>query len=150
MGKKGFTIIELLIVIAVIAILVGIALPRFKGMRDEGNIAKAKGELRTLQTAVESYRIHDGAYPAAAGWQDTLIAAKPQIISAAMVDPFGAASAQYVLVLSSGTTGHFYAIYSVGPVAGASVTGVDDTTGAVTESAITCIYISNGTPDTTP
>ncbi|MCX5698454.1 MAG: type II secretion system protein [Candidatus Omnitrophica bacterium] len=148
--RKGFTIIELLIVIAVISILVGIALPRFKGMRDEGNIAKAKGELRTLQTAIESYRIHNGAYPAAAGWQTTLLSAKPQIISAAMVDPFGLASAQYVLVLSNDTTGHFYAIYSVGPVAGASVTAVDDITGVATESAPTCIYVSNGTPDTTP
>jgi ornithine carbamoyltransferase len=62
--KKGFTLIEMLIVIAVISILIGIALPRFKGMQDEGNIAKAKGELRTLQTAVESYRIHNTAYPA--------------------------------------------------------------------------------------
>ena len=57
--RKGFTILELLIVIAVIAILVGIALPRFKGMQDEGNIARAKGELRMLTTAVESYYIHN-------------------------------------------------------------------------------------------
>ncbi|UCD15446.1 MAG: prepilin-type N-terminal cleavage/methylation domain-containing protein, partial [Candidatus Omnitrophota bacterium] len=60
MNKKrkvlmGFTLIELLIVIAVISILLSIALPRFRGMQEEGNIAKAKGELRTLQTAVESY-----------------------------------------------------------------------------------------------
>src|SRR3989339_339671 len=59
--KKGFTLIELLIVIAVISILIGIALPRFKGMQDEGNIAKATGELRTLKTAVESYYIHNNS-----------------------------------------------------------------------------------------
>ena len=61
--RKGFTIIELLIVIAVISILVGIALPRFRGMREEGLIAQAKGELRTIQTALESYFIHNNAYP---------------------------------------------------------------------------------------
>ncbi len=152
MGKKGFTIIELLIVIAVIAILVGIALPRFKGMRDEGNIAKAKGELRSLQTAVESYRIHYGAYPATgATWQTVLTSAIPQIISAALIDPFSSPAAQYPLVLSSGISGNFYAIYSVGAAAtAATVTAVDNTTGIATESATSCIYVSNGTPDTTP
>ena len=40
--SSGFTLIELLIVVAVISILISIALPRFKGMQDEGNIAKAK------------------------------------------------------------------------------------------------------------
>lgn len=149
--KKGFTIIELLIVIAVIAILVGIALPRFKGMRDEGNIARAKGELRTLQTGVESYRIHTGAYPAAANFQTTLVNATPQIISAAMNDPF-TANTPYTLVLSNGTTGNFYAIYSVGPGGNGSVTAVNDTTGAVSENnGASCIYVSNGSvPDTQP
>ena len=152
-GSKGFTIIELLIVIAVIAILVGIALPRFKGMRDEGNIARAKGELRTLQSAVESYRIHTGTYPATgATWQTALTGATPQIVSAAMNDPFAAAGTQYVLVLSSGTGGNFYAIYSVGPAANGAVSAVSDTTGAVTETnGTSCIYVGNGsTPDTQP
>lgn len=72
--KKGFTLIELLIVIAVISILIGIALPRFKGMQEEGKIAQAKAELRTLQTAVESYYIHNNnTYPATgAAWQTAL------------------------------------------------------------------------------
>ena len=151
-NKKGFTIIELLIVIAVIAILVGIALPRFKGMRDEGNITRATGELRSLQSAVESYRIHTGAYPAAAAFETTLVGATPQIISSAMNDPFAAAGTPYVLVLSSGTTGNFYAIYSVGPGGNGSVSAVDNTSGAVTEAnGASCIYVSNGsTPDTQP
>ena len=150
-NKKGFTIIELLIVIAVIAILVGIALPRFKGMRDEGNITRAKGELRTLQTAVESYRIHYGVFPAAAGFETTLVGATPQIISSVMNDPFAAAT-PYVLVLSSGTTGNFYAIYSVGPGANGLVSAVNDTTGIVTEThGESCIFVSNGSvPDTQP
>jgi prepilin-type N-terminal cleavage/methylation domain-containing protein len=52
--KKGFTLVELVIVISVIAILVGIALPRLRGMLDEGNTAKGASELRALQAAVES------------------------------------------------------------------------------------------------
>src|SRR3990167_8472314 len=96
---KGFTLIELLIVIAVIAILIGIALPRFKGIQDEGNISKAKGELRTLQTAVESYYIHTAnVYPAAIA-NLTAAATKPIIVTTIPDDPFAAAATDYTYVV---------------------------------------------------
>jgi len=143
--KRGFTLIELMIVIAVIAILVGIALPQFRGMQEEGLIAQAKAELMTLKTAVESYYVHTGAYPAdSATWQSALISASPIIVRAALTDPFSSASAQYQLVYS--TSGEYYAIYSVGTSGSATVTAVS-ATGAVTEDASTCIYVSNGEED---
>ena len=78
--KRGFTLIELMIVMAVIAILIGIALPQFRGMQEEGLVAQAKAELMTLKTAVESYYIHTGAYPTdSATWQSVLISASPII-----------------------------------------------------------------------
>ena len=55
LSNKGFTLIEILIVITLIIIIAGIALPRFVGVSDEGKRAKASAELRTLQTALESY-----------------------------------------------------------------------------------------------
>ncbi len=143
--RSGFTLIDLLIVMAVIAILIGIALPRFKGMQDEGNIAKAKSELRLLQTAVESYYIHTGAYPTdSATWQTALTSASPLIVGAVLIDPF-TTSAQYQLVYSA-SPGEYYAIYSVGTTGSATFTAVS-TAGAVTESVSTCIYVSNGEED---
>lgn len=146
-SRKGFTILELLIVIAVIAILVGIALPRFKGMQDEGNIAKAKGELRTLQTAVESYIMHNAATPPAA--LSDLIAATtvPSIVKVLPTDPFNAGNDYGYLVNSS-----YYAIWSVGPNANGLVASVNATTGALVETnGSSCIFVTNGTPnDTTP
>ena len=136
-GKKGFTIIELLIVIAVIAILVGIALPRFKGMKDEGNYAKAKGELKTLKTAVESYYIHSNAYPAALS---NAAAATPSIIAVVPIDAFGTAAYGYGV----SPNGNYYALWSVGPGGTATVTGIANT-GAITGSAGDDIYVSNGT-----
>lgn len=137
--KKGFTIIELLIVIAVIAILIGIALPRFKGMRDEGNMAKAKGELRTLQTAVESYYVHNNIYPAA--FPDDLEDATPQIIGeTAPTDPFKTGTDYN---FADSPNGNYYAIWSVGPGGTASITGIDDN-GDITGNAGDDIYISNG------
>ncbi|MCX5679067.1 MAG: type II secretion system protein [Candidatus Omnitrophica bacterium] len=143
-SSKGFTILELLIVIAVIAILVGIALPRFKGMKDEGSIAKAKGELRTLQTAVESYYIHNSnTYPA--NIAAALTGATPQIIAVAPTDPFGGAAYGYLLASP------YYIIWSKGP-AGDGVASVT-TAGVASETTdgASCIYVTNGSPaDTTP
>jgi len=142
--KNGFTIIELLIVIAVISILVGIALPRFRGMQEEGKIAQVKGELRTLQTAVESYYIHNNnTYPASgATWQSVLVNATPLIIGAALADPFNGA-AQYGYATDGGTPVKYYVIYSVGISGGGSASV--STAGVVTEvNGTSCIYASNG------
>ena len=143
--KKGFTLIELLIVIAVISILIGIALPRFKGMQDEGNIAKAKGELRTLQTAVESYYIHNcQTYPSALSVLNT---ATPSIVTATPTDPFDSASGGYGYV-RGGTNNKFYVIFSDGPGGNGSATIASD---AVSETnGSSAIYVSNAGTDTQP
>lgn len=146
--KRGFTIIELLIVIAVISILIGIALPRFKGMQDEGNIARAKGELRTLQTAVESYYIHNNnIYPAtgSAALQTALAAATPSIINYVPTDPFSSTGADYVYVMG-GTNSKFYIIYSVGT--GGNGSAVITLDAVVETNGASCIYVSNMSQDT--
>jgi prepilin-type N-terminal cleavage/methylation domain-containing protein len=144
-GCKGFTLIELLIVIAVISILIGIALPRFKGMQDEGNIAKAKGELRTLQTAVESYYIHNSnAYPSALS---SLTSATPNVVSSIPTDPFSSSGAAYGYV-RGGTNNKFYVIYSVGPVGNGSATITSDAVAETNGSS--CIYASNAGQDAQP
>ena len=74
--KKGFTLIELLIVVAIIAILAAIAIPNFLAAQVRAKVSRAKGELATLTTALESYTIDNNAYPpdwvggtsAAPGW----------------------------------------------------------------------------------
>ena len=142
---KGFTLIELLIVIAVISILIGIALPRFKSMQDEGNIARAKGELRTLQTAVESYYIHNSlAYPTALS---ALTSATPQVLSTIPTDPFSATSAAYGYV-RGGTNNKFYVIYSVGVGGNGSATITSDA--VVETNGSSCIYASNAGSDAQP
>jgi len=148
--KRGFTLIEILIVIAVIAILMGIALPRFKGMQDEGNIAKVKGELRTLKTAVESYYIHNNnAYPAtgAAALQTALASATPSIIDYVPTDPFSSSGADYVYVMG-GTNSKYYIIYSAGP--GGNGSAVITSDAVVETNGSSCIYVSNMSEDTQP
>lgn len=142
MKTKGFTLIEILIVIAVISILIGIALPRFRGMQEEGNITKAKGELRTLQTAVESYYIHNNnTYP---GSLANVITQRPAIVTTMPTDPFSGTNYGY----STGGT-NLYVLYSVGPAGNGSATV--STNGTLTENnGNSCIYIANFQTDTTP
>jgi len=137
--KKGFTLIELIIVIAVISILIGIALPRFRGMQDAGYVAQAKGELRTLQTAVESYYIHNNeTLPTT--FPDDLEGDTPNVIgTTAPTDPFNSGN-DY----GWNTSGKYYVIYSAGPDGNGSAT--IDANGVVTEvNGNSCIYVSNGT-----
>lgn len=54
--RSGFTLIELLIVIAIILILISIALPNFLEAKVRAHVTKIKGEMHSLQIALESYR----------------------------------------------------------------------------------------------
>jgi prepilin-type N-terminal cleavage/methylation domain-containing protein len=61
--KAGFTLIELLIVVAIIAILAAIAVPNFLEAQARSKVSRAKADLRSLATALESYYVDENAYP---------------------------------------------------------------------------------------
>lgn len=146
MIKKGFTILELLVVIAVISILIGIAVPRIKGMQDEANRTKAEAEVRTLQTAIESYYINQtpNAYPATSTTlgNSTLKSAKPLIVSEVLYDPFLATSTEYNYIRSSNAK--YYVILSVGIDGTADITGINDL-GVLQGTNDDDLFATNGT-----
>ena len=55
-NKKGFTLVELLIVIVILGILAAIVIARFAGATKESKEANLKGNLRTLRAAVETFK----------------------------------------------------------------------------------------------
>jgi len=83
---KGFTLIEIIIVMAVVAILLAAIIPAFQGMQDEGALSKAEAELQTLKTAVISYKRHNGSFPA--NIAAALTGASPKILTEILEDPF--------------------------------------------------------------
>jgi general secretion pathway protein G len=61
--RHAFTLIELLIVVAIIAILAAIAVPNFLEAQTRAKVSRAKNDLRTLATALEAYNVDNNAYP---------------------------------------------------------------------------------------
>jgi prepilin-type N-terminal cleavage/methylation domain-containing protein len=68
-GNKGFTLIELLIVVAIIAILALIAVPNFLEAQTRARVARVKSDMRSLATALESYRVDYNGVPQYDSWE---------------------------------------------------------------------------------
>jgi prepilin-type N-terminal cleavage/methylation domain-containing protein len=118
--RRGFTLIEMLIVMAVVSILIAIIIPSYRGMQNDAWIAKAEKEAQTIQAAVESYYRHHNEYPAGL---DALLAAKPTIINKMLEDPWKTDETNSSYGYLTGTLsgfGAYYIIYS------RSIDGVDD------------------------
>ncbi len=61
--SKGFTLVELLIVISIIGVLTTLLMANFIGVRQRARDAQRKSDLRQIQSAFELYRSDQGSYP---------------------------------------------------------------------------------------
>ena len=62
-GSRGFTLIELMVVIVILGILAGLIIPRIMGRPDEARQAKARIMIEGIETALKLYRLDNGFYP---------------------------------------------------------------------------------------
>lgn len=59
----GFTLIELMVVMVILAILAGLIVPRIMGRPEEARRTKAAIQLQSLETALKLYNLDNGSYP---------------------------------------------------------------------------------------
>jgi prepilin-type N-terminal cleavage/methylation domain-containing protein len=60
---KGFTLIELVIVVAIIAVLAAIAVPNLIAAQTRAKVSRVKADLRSAATCMETYAVDNNAYP---------------------------------------------------------------------------------------
>lgn len=74
-NRRGFTIVELLVVIVVVAVLAAISVIAYNGIQGRARDAQRIQDMKTIQKALELYKVTHGGYPPtivtpdAAGWE---------------------------------------------------------------------------------
>jgi general secretion pathway protein G len=76
--SRGFTLIEIMVVITILGILAALIVPRVVGRTDDARVAAAKQDIASLLQALKLYRLDNGAYPSTEQGLKALLA-KPTI-----------------------------------------------------------------------
>ncbi len=138
-GERGFTLIELMIVVAIIAILAGILIPNFVNARAQAQTSACESNLRAIATAMELYYADNQHYPDAGAVPDALNTATVTYLSNTPRDPADASAtpAKYTFTVPTGD-GQSYLILCPGTHAATTLAKINKDDGTGKSSGTLC------------
>jgi general secretion pathway protein G len=72
--NRGFTLIEIMVVIVILALLAALVGPRIMGRSDDAKIADAKVQIRNIESALKLYKLDNSVYPSTEQGLQSLVA----------------------------------------------------------------------------
>ena len=98
-SRRGFTLVELLLVLVILGILASLVLPKFTGRTEQARITAAQTQISTFGTALDAFEVDTGSYPRGQDGLNQLVAAPadvpnwrgPYLKSEIPLDPWGRA-----------------------------------------------------------
>jgi type II secretion system protein G len=103
--QRGFTLLEMMVVVAIIAILAAILIPNFTRARAQTQTAACMGNIKMIATALELYFTDTGNYPAAATPTNVQTLGLTGYLNQTPIDPAGSGSYTVKTQTNSGNGG---------------------------------------------